>query len=216
MAIPKHLTETGAEQILIDSIRDLMQLRGIKEAELSRKTQIPPATLHKILSGKTSDPRISTLQTLANYFNVTVDELFTGIKEKTQQAKIQSIPIISWKDCIKGVELLKKLSPSNWENWLTTEYISTHAYGLISKPSMEPRLPKGTTLIIDSKLEAEDGDLIIVVYPDTQEATIRELSSDGPNKFLLPIGPNTTPERLTKNIRIIGVVTESKFSWSKR
>ncbi len=199
-------------QAFISNVKQLMQKQNIREAGLSRLTGIPLTTLHKILSGKTSDPRISTLQTLANYFEVTVDELYTGV----QNTNIQSIPILSWGDCTKDTKFLKSLTPSNWGEWLTTEHIAKFAYGLISKPSMEPRFPKGTTLIVDPSLTPEDGDLVIVVYNSITDATIRQLSDDGPNRYLISFTPNEPKERLSNDIRIISVVVESKFSWSDK
>jgi SOS-response transcriptional repressor LexA len=207
-ALKKIDIETNRNQDLISNIRNLIYTRGIKDVELCRQTNIPPATLHKILTGKTLDPRISTLQALAHYFNVTVDELYTGIQEK---AVTQSIPVISWSDCTEAKNMLETLTPSNWENWITIETIAPHTYGLTTKPSMEPRFPKGTVLIIDSNIQAQDGDLVIVLYPNTREATLREYCSDGPTELLLSVNPNQPQETLTKDINIIGVVLESRF-----
>ena len=57
-----------------------MQKYGISEAELARRTHIPQPTLHKILAGKTEDPRFSTMQQLAAFFDLTVDELVSGVR----------------------------------------------------------------------------------------------------------------------------------------
>ena len=199
MAISKKASnEHNKNQMFIDNVKQLMQKRNIKEAELSRLTRIPLTTLHKILSGKTTDPRISTLQSLANYFAATVDELYTGIQDKSQHPEIQSIPILSWNDCVKGKNFIKDLTPSNWSEWITSEYSAPHTYGLISKLSMEPRFPRGTTLIIDPELRPDDGDLIVVVYPDTDTATLRQLFADGPNRSLLSIGPNPSQKKLSE------------------
>src|SRR5579863_6988609 len=64
---------------LTDNLRHLMQLKDISEAALARKTAIPQPTLHKILAGKTNDPRASTLKALADFFEISIDELLTGI-----------------------------------------------------------------------------------------------------------------------------------------
>lgn len=214
--VKKLQSESAKQQALVSNIKQLMQNLGIREAELSRLTSIPLTTLHKILSGKTIDPRVSTLQALADYFDTTIDELYSGVLENKTQPKLHSIPILNWEDCFQSKHCIKNLTPSNWNSWLTTEYLAPNAYGLTSKLSMEPRFPRGTTLIIDPELQAEDGDLVVVIYPSTEDATLRQLLKDGPNQSLLSIDGDPIKENLSEDIQIVGVVIESKFTWSKR
>ena len=74
--IKKFKHQQPSDDIVIRNLQELMHAKDISEAELSRQTSIPPATIHKILSGKTSDPRISTLKTLADFFQVTLYQLY--------------------------------------------------------------------------------------------------------------------------------------------
>lgn len=53
----------------------LMRLNGLSEGELSRRTGVPQPTIHRILKGKSADPRESTLRPLASAFKVTASEL---------------------------------------------------------------------------------------------------------------------------------------------
>jgi len=78
---------------------------------------------------------------------------------------------------------------------------------------MEPRFPKGSILFIDPELIPEDGDMVVVLYPNTQETTLRELSIDGPLKLLLPISPNVSQTVLSPDIKIFGVLVKSTFSY---
>src|SRR3990167_4538826 len=172
-------TEFETIENLTTNLRHIMKLKGITEAELARKTHIPQPTLHKILSGKTNDPRASTVKSLADFFDISIDELLTGApstKSQNTASKTQSIPIISWGQCIDATNYIKNLTPTNWSCWIVSEFLSEHAYALTSKPCSDLRFPKGTVLIIDPKITAEDGDMVIVHYPNTQEATLREIS----------------------------------------
>ena len=76
-----------------------------------------------------------------------------------------------------------------------------------------PRFPKDTILIISPDIQPRDGDLVIVHYPDSKEATIRELSIDGPMKLLLPINPNNQQDHLQDQIKIIGTLAQTRFSY---
>ena len=192
-----------------------MQKYGISEAELARRTHIPQPTLHKILAGKTEDPRFSTMQQLAAFFDLTVDELVSGAQYSSKKisGRISSIPIISWRECLKGSDFIGDISIKEWKEWVSVENASRGLFGIGSTASAEPRFPRGTILIVDSNVISKDGDLVIVQYKDAEEATLRELSIDGPNKFLLPINPNFAKDIFDKSMKILGVVVEYRFSY---
>jgi SOS-response transcriptional repressor LexA len=203
------------EDVLVANLHRLLHSHNLTEAMLARLTKIPQPTLHKILSGKTEDPRISTLQSLANFFGVTIDELYSSSPYTEDKASvgIQSLPIVSWSECLKGREFIDTLTPNIWDHWLVIEYSGKDLYGLISKPSMEPRFPKGSTLIIDPQITPTDGDLVVVYYAGTQEATLRELSIDGPTKLLLPLNNLCSTHVLNDDIKIVGTVIQSRFNY---
>ena len=76
---------------------------------------------------------------------------------------------------------------------------------------MESQFPSGTVFVVDTKCYPRDGDLVIVKYPDTEEATLRELTIDGPIKLLLPISDYADKEKLKSDIQIIGVIIHSRL-----
>jgi len=53
----------------------LMAERKTNPYDLQRATGVPQPTIHRILTGESSDPRTKTLQPLADYFNLSVAEL---------------------------------------------------------------------------------------------------------------------------------------------
>lgn len=215
VSIHNFVEKNSEHDLLITNIRKLMQTKGITEAELSRGTQIPQATVHKILAGKTEDPRASTLKTLSDFFGISIDELLTGVVTPAGAvgAEVQSIPVISWKECVKAGDFTAKLTPTNWGQWVVSEFLGENVYALSTKPSMAPRFPKGTTLFINPDVDPADGDHVVVLYSGTDEATLREFSIDGPTKLLLPINPNTDATKLDKNVKILGVLVKSSFSY---
>lgn len=211
----KHQQPT--DDILVSNLQQLMRDRKVNEAELSRQTEIPQPTLHKILSGKTTDPRISTLKVLAEYFEVALDDLYQenlGLTNK-QLPKGISIPVISWADCLNAKNHINTLTTNNCDKWIVIESAEhEYVYGLVSKPCFEPFFPRGTVLVIDPEQKPQDGDLIVVHYPETNEATLRELSIDGPTQLLLPLNDAYDASKLDKSIKVLGVVMQSRFSYS--
>lgn len=204
---------TSSDRTLICNVRDLLALHKMNEAELARQANIPKPTLHKILAGSTEDPRISTLQAIAKAFNITLDELYSPniVQIKQHKIQIQPIPIVSWADCLKGKFFLKTLTPTNWEKWLIIDNIKNGLYGLTSKASMESQFPAQTVFVIDPEKQPTDGDLVIIQYPQTGEAALRELTIDGPVKLLLPVNNYSEKEKLTPEMKIIGTVIHSRL-----
>lgn len=205
------------QDYLAHNLRRLLDAINITEAELARQTSIPQPTLHKILSGKTNDPRASTVKSLAEFFGISIDELMTGTnvkKKPDSKSKIQSVAIISWENCLDAQTHLTNITPSNWSQWVVTEFVSDNTFALISKPSMEPKFPRGSILIVDPSATPEDGDLVIVHYTDTKVATVRELNIDGPIRTFTTIGkPASSVTPSDNNISIIGVVVKSIFAF---
>lgn len=216
-AIKKTDQQPDSHDILVKNLRLLMYKHDVTEAELSRRTHTPQPTIHKILAGKTTDPRISTLKILADYFALSVDALYSNILPENDKQVLhgKSVPVISWDDCIKSNHPTSNLNPNNWDQWVVVEDSeNTYTYGLITKPSMEPRFPRGSMLIVDPNIQPSDGDLVIVQYPETTEATLRELSIDGPHKLLFSINQSGVADKLDQTIKIIGTVTQSRFLYT--
>lgn len=59
-------------------LRQLMKDRELSQSELSRKTNVPQPTINRILNGKNKSPRYETVLALANYFQVTTDQIYQG------------------------------------------------------------------------------------------------------------------------------------------
>lgn len=211
--LPKNRKTARSEEMLVSNVKRLLKQYRMNEAELARQANLPKPTVHKILAGSTEDPRISTLQAIANVFNLTIDELYSAdlTKEKQRDIAVQAIPVISWSECLKGEDFFETLSSNNWKNWLVTENVKNRLYGLASKTSMESQFPKGTVFVIDPNHISNDGDFVIVKYPEAEEAALRELTVDGPIKLLLPINNYAEKERLTGDIELIGTVIQSRL-----
>jgi len=54
-------------------LRQLRVKKGIKQEELSRRTQLAIDTISNLERGRDKDPHLSTLIRLANYFDVSID-----------------------------------------------------------------------------------------------------------------------------------------------
>lgn len=201
----KHIAKT---------IRSLIQKNQLTESELARSLNIPIMTVRRIVSGETADPRISTLQLFADFFNVSLDfltqEKTLGNQNPTQTLlRPDFVPLFTWQE-LEMIENINEIDTLTWEHWhpITMPGIenTVHCFALQSKPTMQPRFPHGTILLIDQKEPYQDGDLVLVRMDDNK-LSLREMIFDGPSKILQPViqGSAATPY-LAKSHQIIGIV----------
>lgn len=58
-----------------DNIQKALDAKGMTQADLARKTGLSTAVVSQIVSGKTKDPRLSNVITIANALGVSLDYL---------------------------------------------------------------------------------------------------------------------------------------------
>ena len=197
-------------------IRQLLARDNINVTELARRIHLPQPTIHRLLTGKTEDPKLSTLSLIANYFLISIDQLL-GHTPLSPTADAQSVtpllvPLLTWQEAINYETSIAAPASSNSKKWILIDgKAGQSTFALSSKRSMEPRFPTDSVFIVDPSIQHSNGDLIVIHYPNTSEATIRELVLDGPKQALISITDNTHSETLTNDIKIIGVITQSRY-----
>ena len=156
-------------------------------------------TIRRLVSGETTDPRISTLKLIADYFNVTIDSLI-GDNIPNANALISKntpkfIPILDW-TAASQMRSIKDLDFASWKKWQPVTLpshliISNYAFALESRPSMRPRFPIGTIFIIEPAITSSDGDMVLIRVKNSSELTLRELIIDPPEWQLHPLVPGS-------------------------
>lgn len=93
----------------------------------------------------------------------------------------------------------------------TTHRVSRRAYAFeVKGPSMTnptgwPSFPEGTRVIVDPRLVAESGNLVVAVNDD-EEATFKRLVRDGGVTYLVPLNPQFPTIIADSRMRVCGVV----------
>jgi SOS-response transcriptional repressor LexA len=199
-------------------LKNLILRDHLSVCELARRINLPQPTIHRLLAGKTEDPMLSTLSLISDYFAISIDQLLgtaplPGVQKNFSLAS-RPVPVLSWQEALNFQQIVPNLSKDHEENWLLADAkVSPLAFALKSKKWMEPRFPNGAILVIDPEQSPNDGDLVVVSYPSTSECTIRELLLDGPNQSLVSIVNNTVFDKFTKDVLLIGVVVQMRFSY---
>lgn len=214
------LTPTNISQFRNVMVK-LMAAEGVNTTELARRINLPQPTVHRLVVGKTEDPKLSTLISIAEYFSITLDQLLGNAdlasEENLRSSQTISIPVISWENALHAESFMKDLKTSNWSDWFILDMkASAYTFGLRSKPSMEPRFSSGSILAVDPMEAPQDGNIAIVHYPNTHEATIREMILDGPKKLLRSITDENEVEEFSKNIKLIGTVIQARYTYKQK
>ncbi|MGQ3889824.1 helix-turn-helix domain-containing protein [Legionella sp. CNM-1927-20] len=152
-----------------ENLRKLMKLHSeLSLSELARQTHIPQPTLHHLLNGITKRPRKTVLESLANYFNISVGQLigevplYESIPEEIKKSfKINTVPVISW-DMLRDWPNNYKEAGQLGEVVLTKD-MSDYSFALIMKnTTMDPLFPENSILIFDFKKQPKDREFVIV------------------------------------------------------
>ncbi|WHI52961.1 LexA family transcriptional regulator [Microbulbifer sp. MLAF003] len=122
-----------------------------------------------------------------------------------------TVPLISSVQAGGWAEVVDNFQPGDAEEWReTTAKVGPNAFALrIEGDSMTSptgvSIPHGSIVIVDPDVEYTNGSIVVAKLIDVQEATIKKLVIDGPNRYLKPLNPNYAPIPINGNCRIVGV-----------
>lgn len=211
--------EINRENNLSRNILTLIKRSNISEVELAKALEIPYNTVHRLINGTTTDPKISTLKMIADYFNINLDSLIHGddpsVSSKANK-NIASVPIVNW-DLLSSDNFIESIASSNWTSWqpvplVSTEEMGENSYAIESKKSMAPRFPLGTIFIIDPNAKPIDSDLVLIKMKNNSGVSLRELIIDPPTWQLCPISSKAPSLAFCKEEHsIIGIVLFTIF-----
>lgn len=189
----------------------------ITPTELSRRANLPQSTVDRLVNAKTPDPRISTLEPIADYFKISVDQLMgkqpmsKPLSWGVEQTTSRTVPIINWDDAAQHAEIINTLTLANWFAWITTNSeVSENGFAVKLKGlAMSPRFLDDSILIVNPNCKPVDRDYVLVEYK--QAIYFRQLIVEGHEQYLRALNPDYKTLKLDDAYRILGVITESRI-----
>lgn len=201
-------------------LRYLMQDIGdISEGELSRRTGIPQPTIHRILSGKTPNPRLDSVKPLADFFNVSIDQMLARNslpKDRipgtfvTDIVKQKSIPVLTWEEVINWPDILKRPEFKLNRSWIMSDLqVDSLSFAFqINDVHFAPEFKKGTWLIIDPTRPMQEG--LFLIASHLGQTIIGQITTDSNDEFVLfGVCPGSIEIPLNQ-CRCFGVIVEAK------
>lgn len=207
----------GIREVLGSLVNDICKMSG---TALAKELKLPAPTINRILSGHVGDPRTSTLLLIANYFNITVDQLLgnSPLPEKyvTQvNNDLEPKAALNLFCLEEGFKELSKNDSQRWFYWRTNRGAKcSNNFALqISSTKYSPEFAQHTVLIVNPELIASDGDYIIIENEVNKNLSVKKYMVDGDDVYLLPVGPSLKIVQLEANKhQIIGIVQEAHLS----
>lgn len=210
---------------LSDILKKLLYEHHMCPADLAYAISLPAPTIHRLVTGKSKRPYRSSLEPIAQFFSITLDQLLGQepihwSAENPQQLEkmgIYRVPLLAWTDI--GPWLNEhQLSTSSSQRILTESTVSSKAFALtIKDASMSPLFPPDTQIIIDPEKELTDRCYVLTQLKHLKEPIFRQLIIDANDHFLKPLSPdlmNFRMHMIETNDIICGVLIEAKKQYA--
>lgn len=199
---------------LAENLKLLLDKHKINSSQLSMASGVDKPRISRLLSGKTTNPQIDTIQPIAEFFGVTIDQL-VGSSPLPMEASYGIvvpvdrllIPIIEWRNAPYWLEIKDRFLPKRTID--AKSNISSDAFALvIENETYEPKFSAGTILIVDPTEKPKSRDYIITNDPLNDDITIRQLIIEKNKNFIKFVGGSFKMEKIEPVFKCFGVVVE--------
>lgn len=150
----------------------LMSKHRTNDTQLAQRIDVPQPTIFRIRTGETKNPRVDTLQTIADFFHVSVEALrsidLSAAEFSAQPTPIsqpfKQVPVVGH---VKGGDngYLEELGYPAGDGDGHVEYPARdkNAYALrVKGDSMRPRIRSGEFVIVEPNHQPSPGDDVVV------------------------------------------------------
>ncbi len=213
--------------ILATNVAREMAARGWNQVQLAKKSGVAQTNISSLLRilkdpGAEPNPTLETIEGIARAFGASSSMLLsdrTNIGETAVTYGPQSnvgpgpelrgrVPLISWVQAGQWSEVADPYAKGVAEDWiLTGAKVGPHAYALrVRGDSMAPEFSEGDVIIVDPDVEATNGRFVIVRLDDAQEATFKQLVTDGGRQYLKPMNPRYPIIEVNENATFCGAI----------
>ena len=214
-------TETKHANIMT-VLKWLVSIAKLNANSLAKALNLPAPTINRLLTGEVQDPRASTLQAIADFFDITVDQLLgnTAIigsaHDETNNLLIKpkfSIPVLTMSEATEYEKNVK--TTHQWFHWqsqnLNVHTKHSNIYAVVIKNSIyEPIFINESFLIINPDISPLSGNYVLVKFKEEPTSVVKKYISEGTDKYLYPIKSDLKTIAFNESEHsIIGVIIET-------
>lgn len=201
MAIALESTKTSRELVYLGkNLMKLMREKSIDTKELSALSGISVSLLNALKRGD-GNPTLGTLISLANFFNVSIDNLIST--SSINQEALMVIPVFDIQD---ANDIEKHKAPRSIYLKIENETHKNFFAVQINNSSLMPFFDKGSIFIISTHKKYADGDFVLVRINDEYNV-LRKIFVKNKGLLFQYISLDAEPHSYD-NYRIIGTVSK--------
>ncbi|CAM4376199.1 MAG: putative HTH-type transcriptional regulator [Legionella sp.] len=194
------------------NLNHLLKEYGIDSKDLSLETGIPTTTISR-LRNECSNPTLSSIEPLLNFFRVKFDDLLyedmssDKYQERRKMGELIHIAVYSLEELSTGSRNTKL------HKFVTTTGITNpNSFGVaINSEVLAPAFQNNSIVILDPDLNPMDGDYVLCKLNDEPNTppVFRQIFIDGNDLYFKPINPGFGDMKHFDEYFILGVVIKS-------
>lgn len=187
------------------NVRHLMESGGHTPSTLAAASGAKQPNIFRIVEGQIDEPRVNTIQPLADYWGIPVVDLI--YKDLTEMAVDKSnvtpgpdmkgkVPLISNVQAGTWCEAQDQYTVGDAEEWLPCPVRhGPRTYALrvqgesMRNPGSKPSFEDGDIIFVDPDLGATHKSLVITKLDDSNEVNFKRLLIDGQSWYLEALNP---------------------------
>lgn len=207
-------------------LKMLLFKRDKRVTQVAREAQIPQQTLQRIVAGLSPKPHQKTLNSLANYFAISIEQL-TGQEPLPEDQAVISLPNIER----HPIYQIPYIDFSDVNNYLKTQdkglikhYINTDGdlsenvfATKMTDSSMCPYISKHALVLLDPNAQPQDQNFVLVHLEESGAFIIRQILTEGTDQHLKPMNPDLSTlatRTMKKGDKVVALVIEVRQRYS--
>lgn len=202
-----------------DNFERLCREKGMKPTPAAAEIGFPSASVVKWRKG--TIPRGTTLQKIADYFGVTVNDLLadtparvdpsTRMPDRREYGRVKIVSQVAAGLPIEAIDVFDQNDPDDWEELEKSLLTSGEYFGLrVRGDSMETEFHDGDIVIVRKQDTADEGD-IVVVTENGHAGTVKKIHYRADGITLIALNPDYPPIKYTaEECRTIPVLIAGK------
>ncbi|ODN43359.1 helix-turn-helix domain-containing protein [Piscirickettsia litoralis] len=218
------ITLKQATGTLANRLSGLMHEKRVTTAQLSENTGVAVGTINRLANDKHSNPTLSSLRPICDFFALTVSQLIgeddmpDSPKDFSNPRSWPELPVLKWHDITTTIDAA---ATEQAEVSVKADVnVGEHAF-ITHMPdqSMAPLFPHGSTLIFDPECDARDRHYVLAYLKEHDTVVFKQLIIDSPFKYLKSLN-QTSPDqegqliKMTADDTIIATLVQSQTKFS--
>lgn len=201
-------------------LKKLLFEKNMRPTELAKKTNVPEANIHRIITGESTNPFKTTTEPIANFFGISTDQLL-GIEQLPTSAysnkgitgdlRTKIIPLLAWEDLDNRSKLTLV------EKEIIVMDVSDSAFAVKNRDySMEPLFQKGSILIFEPEKEPQDRSFVLIKLHNPDCYIFRQIVFDLDQRHMKALNPDIGSSSLRiieADDKVIATLVEDRRSY---